>query len=133
MDAPFFKRWEPTEKTIGGRTVRMLFSLRAAARIEAALDASYPEILMEMLQVPKTPEDPVPPPMRLDRQAAVIRILMAEGGQELPPDGLQGMHLGDFLELAKMAQEELALKSWSEIQSKKAGSPGGRSPSAGPS
>ena len=135
MSPAFFRRWEATEREIAGRTVRMLFSLRAAARLEAALGGTYPEILLEMLQVPADPTAPMPPPMKLERQAEVVRILMSEAGDDVSMEELQNLHLADFMELARMAQEELALKSWSEEQAKKNGSPaaGSRIPSAGPS
>lgn len=119
----FLHRWEPTEYQIGGQTIRMLFTMHAAARLEAALEKTYPEILLEALQVNPDPDGPVPPPMRIGRQAAMIRILMQEAGQDISPEDLQQMHMGDFVELARCAQMELGLKSWSENQVKKDAAP----------
>ena len=109
MEKTFWAMTEPSEWDIDGHRVRMLFTMRAAARLEQLLQARYEEIVFEMLQTDAEGHTGLPP-MAIERQAAVVMTLMQEAGEEVTMAQLMGMHMRTFSALARAAQAEMLLK-----------------------
>lgn len=106
----FLKSIEPTKVTLtDGTELSMLFSLRAAARIEEELEKPYIEVVQNILGkdingVPCTP-------MSVSDQAVVIACLLQECGQDVSVEDLMTLHMTDFTILCNGAIYELFLKS----------------------
>lgn len=107
----FLTKVEPSHVTVAGQDVQLLFTMHAAARMEQELEDDYPALVMEMLRLPKDGGDKLAPPMRLERQAKVVRILMEECGQDVRDEDILTLHMQDFAALARAAQEEILRKS----------------------
>lgn len=106
----FLDMVEPSRARVCGREVKLLFTMHAAARMEQELGADYPALVMEFLRIP--PEgDGIAPPMALERQIKVVRILMEECGQEVTEAELAALHMQDFAVLARAAQGDMLRKS----------------------
>lgn len=116
----FMSKLTPTEVTVCGRRVQLLFTMHAAARMEAELETDYPALVLELLQAPLSAESGMRPPMAIARQAVIVRILMEECGQEISQEELEGLHASDFALLARAAQTEILKKSPTEGAKKNA-------------
>lgn len=105
----FMEQWEPSEVEVAGAKVRMLFTLRAAARMEQALGKPYADLVLEMLQIAPEGKEPAPA-MGVERQAVIVRLLMEEAGQAVTEAQLRGLHMLQFSRLARAAQREMLQK-----------------------
>ncbi len=100
---------EPSYVTISGVTVPLLFTMRAAAEMERELDMPYVSIISELLAVGEDGKDL--PPMRWDRQAAVIACMIRAGGKQVTAsDLMDAVHMNDAQELANAAIAEIMRK-----------------------
>ena len=105
----FMEQWEPSEVEVAGAKVRLLFTLRAAARMEQALGKPYADLVLEMLQV--SPDGTTTAPaMSAERQAVIVRLLMEEAGQAVTEAQLQGLHMLQFARLARAALRQMLQK-----------------------
>lgn len=109
MDRTFWAMTEPSEWDIDGYKVRMLFTLRTAARLEQLLGKPWEEIIFEMLQTDKDGAQGLPP-MAMERQAQVVLAVMQEAGEQVTLEQLMGLHMQRFTALARAAQAEILLK-----------------------
>lgn len=109
MDRTFWAMTEPSEWDIDGYRVRMLFTLRTAARLEQLLGKPWEEIIFEMLQTDKDGTQGLPP-MAMERQALVVLAVMEEAGEQVTLEQLMGLHMQRFTALARAAQAEILLK-----------------------
>lgn len=108
MERTYWGMAEPSEWLVDGHMVKLLFTLRAAARLESRLGKSYEDIIFEMLQTDA--QGSKLPPMTLERQAQVVLALMEEAGEQVTLEQLLGMHMQAFSALARAAQAEMLLK-----------------------
>lgn len=105
----FLEQWEPSEVEVAGARVRLLFTLRAAARMEQALGRPYGDLVLEMLQIAPDGKATAPA-MSVERQAVIVRLLMEEAGQAVTEAQLQSLHMLQFSRLARAAQREMLQK-----------------------
>ena len=106
----FFRQVEPTVVQLEGGEARLLFTLRAAAAMEAELGGDYLSIIYEALGLSPDGMQPAGP-MTLKRQAALVAILMRAGGQDVRAEDLQTLPMRDFTLLSQAAVRELLDKS----------------------
>lgn len=106
----FLRQVEPTVVQLEGGEARLLFTLRAAAAMEAELGGDYLSIIYEALGLSPDGMQPTGP-MTLKRQAVLVAILMRAGGQDVRAEDLQTLPMRDFTLLSQAAVRELLDKS----------------------
>ena len=106
----FFRQVAPTEVRLEAGEARLLFTLNAAAAMEAELGGDYLSIIYEAMEL--SPDGMTASgPMPLKRQAALVAILMRECGQDVTADDLMTLPMRDFTLLSQAALRELLDKS----------------------
>lgn len=106
----FFRQVAPTEVRLEAGEARLLFTLHAAAAMEAELGGDYLSIIYEAMEL--SPDGMTASgPMPLKRQAALVAILMRECGQDVTADDLMTLPMRDFTLLSQAALRELLDKS----------------------
>lgn len=103
------EKLEPSHVTLNGRDYPMLFSLRAAAKMEAELKTPYSQIVSELLQL-HGEDEPEPPSMSWARQAVVVACLMQAGGVKVKADDLMELHVSQMQTLCNGAAREIFQK-----------------------
>lgn len=121
MEIDFIRQVAPTVVDLPGGKVKLLFTLRAAAEMEAEFQAPYLAVVYEALGL--TPEGKPSSPMPLARQARLAAILMRAGGQDVDAEALMQLHMEDFALLAAGMVQEMFLKT-PRGDKKKAGAAG---------
>lgn len=101
----------PTVVTIDGVEIRMLFTLRAAAILEDALQTDYISMVRELLQAPEEKGLPAPPPMRLTRQAVIVHVLMQEAGEDVSMEEIKALPMEIFTQLCQGMIQEILCKT----------------------
>lgn len=110
MDA-FVYQTEPTWVVLSsGQRIPLMFSMRAAARMEKELGKPYPQILDELFGK-EAERQGLTPAMSWERQACLIACLADAAGLAVTPEALMDLHLQDFSLLCQGAVQEILFKS----------------------
>ncbi len=101
---------EPSHVTIGGKTIPLLFNMRAAASMEMELDTPYPEIIAEIVGGESGDGEKLKP-IPWSRQAVIIACMIRAGGMEITADQLMDcIHMNEAQTLANAAIAEMIRK-----------------------
>ena len=106
----FFRQVAPTKVRLEAGEARLLFTLHAAAAMEAELGEDYLSIIYEAMELSPdglTASGPLP----LKRPAALVAILLRVCGQDVSAAELMTLHMRDFTLLSQAALRELLDKS----------------------
>ena len=123
---------QPSNVELLGERIPLYFSLRAAARMEEALEMDYPTIVKRLFEqeTGEAPDEltgiaPKYPALPLIQQAMVAAIVICEGERtegKLPPDGwmraaqerrdwMLELHMSDYHKLAVAVTHEILTKT----------------------
>ncbi len=110
MDIPFLRQVEPTRVKLAGGEAALRFTVRAAAEIEAEFGEPYLQVVYETLGM-NLDGSTRAEPMRIERQARLIAILLRAAGQQATAEQLLDGDMDDFSRLSTGAIQEIFYKS----------------------